>query len=162
MSRASLPVAIYAAEAPGRTGTAYPAPFAGRVAGRCKQALGDMFGIGSFGVNRVTLEPGSQSALRHRHRVQDEFVYVLAGELILVHDGGEVAMRAGMCAGFPHRGTAHHLLNRSDAPAIYIEIGDRLPGDGADYPDDDLVAERRGEGWRFTRRNGDPFAGEEC
>ena len=157
MKRAAVRVAIRAADVPGRTGSVYPALFAHRVAGRRKQPLGDMFGIASFGVNLVTLAPGSQSALRHRHTVQDEFVYVVAGEVTLIHDAGEVVMGAGMCAGFPHGGTAHHLLNRSGAPAIYIEIGDRLPGDSAEYPDDDLLAERTDEGWRFSRRNGAPF-----
>jgi len=149
-------VAWIASEAPARTSTNYPFPFVSRVAGRRKQALGDLFGLSSFGVNLVALAPGSQSSLRHRHFVQDEFVYLLEGEAVLVHDGGEAILRAGMCAGFPHGGTAHHLINRSDSPAIFLEIGDRLPGDGAEYPDDDLAAHRSEAGWRFTRKNGEP------
>ena len=157
MTEGKGPVALLAGDAPGRNSTAYPAPFASRVAGRRKQALGDLFSLSTFGVNRVTLEPGSQSSLRHRHRVQDEFVYLLEGEAVLVHDGGETILTAGMCAGFPHGGTAHHLVNRSDSPAIFLEVGDRLPGDGADYPDDDLAAHGTPEGWRFTRKNGEPY-----
>ena len=145
-------------DAPGRSGTAYPRAFAARVAGRCKQPLGDLFGLASFGVNRVTLAPGSQSALRHRHFVQDEFVFILSGELVLVHDGGEIELEPGMCAGFPHNGTAHHLINRSARPAVYLEIGDRLPDDRAEYPDDDLRAEATDAGWRFVRKSGEPYA----
>lgn len=151
------PPALVAAEVPGRSSTGYPPEFAGRVAGRTKQALGDPFGLTHFGVNRTTLAPGSQSSLRHRHRVQDEFVYVLAGELVLIDDHGETLLRAGMCAGFAHAGRAHHLINRSAADAVYLEIGDRLPGDSATYPDDDLAAEPSGTGWRFTRKNGESY-----
>lgn len=150
-------IAIHAADVPPRTGSAYPPEFAGRVEGRAKRALGNMFGIASFGVNLTTIDPGAQSALRHRHRVQDEFVYMLSGELVLVHDEGEEVLTEGMCAGFPHGGTAHHLVNRSGGPATYLEIGDRAPGDGADYPDDDLVALAVPGGWRFTRKNGEPY-----
>lgn len=149
------PVALVAGEAPARKRSIYPAPFAERVAGRTKQALGDLFGIASFGVNLVTLDPGAQSSVRHRHLVQDEFVYVLTGEVVLAHDGGEIVLSPGMCAGFPHGGTAHHLINRSAAPATYLEVGDRQPGDAAEYPDDDLRAEAIAGGWRFTRKNGE-------
>lgn len=152
-----IPPILVAAAVPGRTTTNYPPEFADRVAGRSKQALGDLLGIARFGVNRTTLAPGSQSSLRHRHTVQDEFVYVLAGELVLVHDAGETLLSAGMCAGFPHGGTAHHLINRSSTDAVYLEVGDRTSGDAAEYPDDDLKAEWTGDGWRFTRKNGDPY-----
>lgn len=151
------PSAIAAADVAARTSTSYPPVYAARVAGRRKQALADIFGIGHFGVNRTTLPPGSQSSLRHRHAVQDEFVYVLEGELVLIDDCGETVLRPGMCAGFAHGGAAHHLVNRSAADAVYLEIGDRLPGDSADYPDDDLCAEPDGMGWRYTRKNGEPY-----
>lgn len=157
MTERSPKLAWIAAEAPGRTGTNYPGVFAGRVAGRVKRPLGDLFGLTSFGVNLTTLPPGSQSALKHRHLVQDEFVFVLSGELVLAHDEGETVLTAGMCAGFPHGGMSHHLINRSDGPATYLEIGDRLPGDGAEYPDDDLQAVRTEEGWRFTHKSGEPY-----
>lgn len=144
-------------EIPGRTGTNYPPLFAQRVAGRTKRPLGDHFGIASFGVNLTTLAPGAQSSLRHRHHVQDEFVFVLSGELVLHDDEGELVLVAGMCAGFPHGGRAHHLVNRSSASATYLEIGDRQPGDSADYPDDDLVAARVEGGWAFTHKDGRPY-----
>jgi uncharacterized cupin superfamily protein len=151
------PSAIVAADVEARRSTSYPLEFAARVAGRSKQALGECFGLSHFGVNRTTLAPGSQSSLRHRHAVQDEFVYVLEGELVLIDDHGETLLRPGMCAGFAHGGSAHHLVNRSSADAVYLEVGDRLPGDSADYPDDDLRALPKGSGWRYTHRNGEPY-----
>ena len=135
----------------------YPEPLASRMAGRVKRVLGDRFGISAFGVNLVTLEPGAVSALFHRHTVQDEFVFVMEDEVTLVHDGGEVIMRAGDCIGFPHGGTAHCLVNHGAAQACYLEVGDRAPGDSASYPRDDLVAVHGGEGWRFTHRDGRPY-----
>lgn len=138
--------------------TNYPAPFAERVAGREKRALGDSFGISGFGVNMVTLRPGAQSALRHRHTVQEEFVYVLEGELVLVHDAGETVCTSGMCAGFVPDGTAHHFINRSGAPATFLVIGDRRPGDRGIYPDDDLEAVHCEGAWHFTRKDGRPYA----
>jgi uncharacterized cupin superfamily protein len=149
--------ACVAADAPGRSTTAYPEPFAQRVDGRFKRPLGDLFGITSFGVNLTTLAPGAESSIKHRHAVQDEFVYVLSGELVLAHDEGETRLTAGMCVGFPHGGSAHHLLNRSASPATYLEVGDRQPGDSAEYPDDDLKAVRSDEAWRFTHKDGTPY-----
>lgn len=151
------PRAAVAAELPARSSTNYPAEFAQRVAGRRKHALGDPFGIASFGVNRVVLPPGVQSSVRHRHLKQDEFVYVLEGELTLIDDDGELVLGAGMCAGFGHGTTAHHLVNNSGSDAVYLEVGDRLPGDTAEYPDDDLRAEWADTGWRYTRRDGTPW-----
>ena len=150
--------ALVASEVPARTCTSYPPVFAKLVAGRSKQTLGDPFGLASFGVNRVTLPPGTRSSVRHRHLVQDEFVFVLSGELTQIDDDGELTLGAGMCAGFRHGGSAHHLVNRTEAGAIYLEVGDRTPGDSAEYPDDDLKAERGASGWRFTRRDGTPWS----
>jgi uncharacterized cupin superfamily protein len=127
------------------------------MAGRVKRVLGDRFGIASFGVNLVTLEPGAASSLFHRHSAQDEFIFVLSGEITLIHDDGETAMRSGDCVGFPHGGTAHCLVNRGSVVVGYLEVGDRAPGDGATYPRDDLVAELQEEGWRFTHRDGRPY-----
>lgn len=152
-----VPSALIATDVPGRSSTGYPPDFAARVAGRTKQALGDPFGLRNFGVNRTTLAPGSQSSVRHCHLVQDEFVYVISGELVLIDDRGETLLSAGMCAGFAHGGRAHHLINRSESDAVYLEVGDRLPGDSATYPDDDLAAEPGEAGWRFTRKNGEPY-----
>jgi uncharacterized cupin superfamily protein len=151
------PSAIMASDVPARSSTGYPTPFAASVAGRSKRALGDIFGLSNFGVNLTTLAPGSQSSVRHRHLVQDEFVYVLVGEVVLIDDSGQTVLTSGMCAGFPHGGSAHHLVNRSGREAVYLEIGDRLAGDSADYPDDDLVAERVGDGWRFLHKSGEPY-----
>ncbi len=156
--RSDTPVAVIAEETPARTSTNYPSPFAERVEGRRKHVLGDLFGLTNFGVNLVLLPPGGQSSVRHRHSVQDEFVYVLSGEVVLVHDDGETILRSGMCAGFRHGGAAHHLVNRSETSATYLEVGDRTPGDTADYPDDDLCAVAATSGWRFTHKNGEPYA----
>ena len=84
-------------------------------------------------------------------------MFVLTGELTLVHDDGETVLRAGMCAGFPHGGTAHRLVNRSAADATYVEVGDRQPGDTVGYPHDDLVAVRGDSGWSYAHRDGRPY-----
>ena len=146
------------AVAPRRT-TNYPEPFRKVVAGREKRALGDAAGLRNFGVNLTRLEPGAASALRHWHEKQDEFVYVLEGELVLVTDLGEEALGPGMAAGFPAgRACGHHLVNRTDKPALYLEIGDRSPGERAHYTADDLAAALDLEGrWRFTHKDGRPY-----
>ncbi len=108
-------------------------------------------------VNLVTLPPGAQSSLRHRHTVQEEFVYVLDGELFLVHDDGETLCAPGMCAGFVPGGTAHHFINRSDAAASFLVVGDRRAGDRGDYPDDDLEAVQVDAVWHFTRKDGSRY-----
>lgn len=148
--------AIDAATAPPRAKqTSYPEPFASRMAGRQKRPLGDLFGLRNFGVNLTRLIPGAQSALRHRHSRQDEFIYILEGEPTLITDRGETPLRPGMCAGFPAGGTAHHLINRSPRDVVILEVGDRSPGDEGSYPDDDIQAVL-GEGgkWRFARKDG--------
>lgn len=153
-----LPAAMNAADAPARTKPSnYPEPFAAMMTGRVKRPLGDLFGLQSFGVNHVTMAPGAMSALFHRHSVQDEFVFVLSGELTLVHDGGETLVKAGMCAGFPKNGTAHQLMNRSGDDAVYLEIGDRQAGDNVTYPRDDLMAVRDDSGWAFVHKDGTPY-----
>lgn len=158
MPNSSPPLAVSAAEVKPRAKVSnYPPPFAQRVEGRSKRQLGEVFGLKAFGVNLTTLAPGAMSALLHRHTVQDEFVYVLEGDLVLVTDQGEVKISAGMCAGFPARGVAHQLVNRGDRPASYLEIGDRTPGDSADYPSDDLVAVWQTGAWSFTHKDGTPY-----
>ena len=118
----------------------YPEPYRARMGDRAKRRLGDACGLKKFGVNLVTLGPGGQSSLRHWHTLEDEFVYVIAGEVVLISDEGEQILRAGMCAGYPAgKRDAHHFVNRSDAPAQYLEIGNRIDGDNAFYPDDDLM-----------------------
>jgi uncharacterized cupin superfamily protein len=150
------PVALVAREAPLRAKqSTYPEPFASRMRLREKRPLGDHFGLGNFGVNLTTILPGGISALRHAHTRQDEFVFVLEGELMLVTNEGETLLSPGMCAGFAAgTGNAHHLLNRGDTPATYLEIGDRIPGDGATYPDDDLQAAMVEGAWKYQHKDG--------
>jgi len=157
--RASPPVAVVAAEAPPRAKSSnYPEPFASRMGKRDKRPLGDLFGLTNFGVNLTRLAPGGSSALRHAHAKQDEFVYVLAGQPTLVTDGGRTPMKPGMCAGFKAAtGDAHHLVNETDDDVVYLEIGDRAPGDRAVYPDDDLAVETIDGKLNFTHKNGAPY-----
>src|SRR5919201_5272282 len=123
-----------------KRGSGYPEPFRSRMGDRAKRRLGDACGLTKFGVNLVTLGPGGKSALRHWHTLEDEFVYVLEGELVLVTGAGEQRLTPGMCAGYPAGSRdAHHMINRSDRPARYLEIGNRIDGDNAFYPDDDLM-----------------------
>jgi len=111
-------------------------------------------------VNLTTLKPGAMSALRHAHTKQDEFIYVVEGHPVLVTDEGEAQLKPGMCAGFK-AGTrnAHHLINRGQKDVIYLEIGDRTPGDSASYPDDDLVTVKSEDGKSrvFTHKDGTPY-----
>jgi uncharacterized cupin superfamily protein len=136
---AKLP-ALDPATVPEVRASLYPEPFRSRMGDRVKRRLGDACGLTRFGVNLVTLGPGGQSALRHWHTLEDEFVYVLSGEVVLVTWQGEQRLSAGMCAGYPAGSRdAHHFINRSAAPASYLEIGNRIDGDNAFYPDDDLM-----------------------
>ena len=135
----------------------YPEPFASRVAGRTKRALGDAFGLQTFGVNLTELVPGGASALLHRHSKQDEMIYILQGRPTLRTEHGEQVLSPGMCAGFPAGGVAHHLLNRTDEPVLYLEVGDRTPGDEGSYPEDDLKAVLIDGAWVFTRKDGTPY-----
>lgn len=153
------PLAIVAAGTPPRTKPSnYPEPFFSRMLGREKRPLGDRFGLTNFGVNLTRLAPGGESALLHRHSRQDEFVYVLEGNPTLVTDEGEVVLAPGMCAGFPAGGVAHQLVNRTDRAVVYLEIGDRTPGDEGSYPADDLAAVLGPDGrWIFTHRDGSPY-----
>jgi uncharacterized cupin superfamily protein len=158
VNRPSTSGPVEAAAAPARAKpTNYPEPFAAPVAGRIKRPLADLFGIKAFGVNLTTLPPGASSALHHSHSRQDEFVYVVEGELTL-HLGDEaMPIRAGECVGFPAGGPAHHLENRGEAPATYLEVGDRAEGDVAAYPDDDLQAALVDGRWVFQHKDGRPY-----
>ena len=153
------PVAITAADAElRRKKSNYPDMFAVRMEGREKRVLGDVFGLTNFGVNLTRLMPGAQSALRHAHTRQDEFIYILEGRPILVTDACETQLEPGMCAGFKAgTGDAHMIVNRSGSDAVYLEIGDRTPSDEASYPDDDLKAVMTENGWAFTHKNGTPY-----
>jgi uncharacterized cupin superfamily protein len=154
------PKAIKAAEAPPRArSTGYPEPFAARVNGRDKRPLGDLFGLQNFGVNLTRLAPGAHSSLRHAHTKQDEFVYILEGHPTVVTNAGETQLEPGMCAGFKAgSGDAHYLQNRTQTDVLYLEIGDRTPGDGASYPDDDLQAVLGTDGkWRYLHKDGTAY-----
>jgi uncharacterized cupin superfamily protein len=142
-----------------RAGSTYPEPFRSRVVPREKRALGDALGLTKIGVNLTTLPPGKQSALRHHHTREDELVFVVEGEVVLRTDEGEQILTAGMCAGFPAgSGNGHHLVNRSDRPARYLEISNRDPADSADYPDDDIRYQKAPDGSpRYFRKDGTPY-----
>ncbi len=158
-SKPHRPSAVEAAAvAPRAKASSYPEPFRGRVSQRDKRPVGDLFGLTNFGVNLTRLGPGGESALKHRHSRQDEFVFILEGEPTLVLDKEEIALRPGMCAGFPAQGAAHHLVNRTKRDVVYLEIGDRSAGDEASYPDDDLQAALGPDGrWVFTHKDGRPY-----
>ncbi|MGB3294498.1 MAG: cupin domain-containing protein [Phormidesmis sp.] len=141
---------------PVESGTSYPDEFKARVTGRSRQRVGDAAGLKNLGVNLTTLEPDSQSALRHWHSDQDEFVYILQGEVVMVTDEGEQTLSAGDMAGFAAGvKNGHHLINRSDAPAVYLEVGDRTAPDQVEYPDDNLFFALTETGQRrFARTDG--------
>ena len=135
-------------------GTGYPPEFAEACAARAKRQIGNALGLRNFGVNLVTLPPGTASSQRHWHSHQDEFVYVVEGEATLVTDAGEEILGPGMVAGFPAgRADGHHLVNRSDADVVYLEVGDRPPVDDVDYSDIDMLVRGR----RFVHRDGTPY-----
>ena len=153
------PLAVVAADAPLRAKRSnYPEPFATRMEGRQKRPLGDLFGLTNFGVNLTRLLPGASSALRHAHSQQDELVYILQGRPTLHTDEGLTELGPGMCAGFrAGSGNAHRLVNHSQEDALYLEIGDRTPGDSASYPDDDLRAQAVDGRWVFVHKDGTPY-----
>lgn len=139
-------------------GSRYPEPFKTRVAARAKRRLGDALGLKNFGVNLTMLKPGAPSALRHWHTRQDEFIYIVSGELALLTDAGEQVLTPGMVAGFPAgKADGHHLVNRGNVDAVYLEVGDRTAGDEVDYPDDDLAARTTPSGRQFQHRDGTPY-----
>ena len=154
----ATPPAVAAAEIAVRLGSRYPAPFAAPCASRRKQALGDAFGLRDFGVNLVTLPPGAWSSQRHWHSEEDELVYVVAGEPVLVTDAGRTPLAPGMCAGFPAgAGDGHHLRNETEAPVVYLEVGSRRAGDDVEYPDIDMRVRGRAAGGRYARKDGTPY-----
>jgi uncharacterized cupin superfamily protein len=139
-------------------GTLYPSPFDEPCRARARTKLGDAAGISQFGVNLLHLPPGAWSSQRHWHTSEDEFVYVLSGEVVLITDGGEEVLRAGDAAGFPAGDrNGHCLQNRSDSDARVLEIGTRVPGDAAYYSDIDMVAPAGGEPAIYTHRDGTPY-----
>ena len=144
-------------EALNRSG--YPEPYRSRVLPRMKRRIGDALGLTRIGINYTVLPPGKESSMRHWHTHEDEFVFVLEGELVLRTEVGEQVLTAGMCAGFPAGNEdGHHLINRSAADAVYLEVSNRDGADGAHYsdPDVDLAFSPAHAPGRFTRRDGTP------
>ena len=146
------------AKVPVKSGTFYPAQFQAECKGRHKQALGDAIGLTQFGVNITRIEPGQTSALRHWHEQEDEFIYMLEGELVLAENDGEIVLKAGDAAGFKAgSGVAHRLINRRNRDAVYFEVGTRAKTERVHYPDVDLELVRDEKGRRYQRRNGEPY-----
>jgi len=143
---------------PARQGSGYPNPFDAPCSARTRRRLGEAGGLRDFGVNLMTLPQGGWSSQRHWHSDEDEFVYLLEGEVTLVEDGGETLMRAGDCAAFSKgSGNGHHLINRSSAIAVYLEVGSRNPNDLTTCSDIDMMSSNA-DG-RFVHKDGSPFSG---
>ena len=140
------------------TSTNYPPPFNKAVEGRARKRLGRSAGLTQFGVNLCTLKPGAASSQRHWHENEDEFVYVLEGEVVLCEDGGETVLKTGEAAawkaGVPN---GHCLVNRSNRDAVFIEIGTRAAAERAHYSDIDMMVIRDGSDFRYTHKNGEPY-----
>jgi uncharacterized cupin superfamily protein len=137
----------------------YPKEFAPVISGREKQKIGDAAGLTQFGVNITRIKPGSASALRHWHEQEDEFIYLLEGELVLQEEAGETVLKAGDAAGFrAGSGVAHCLVNRSGHDAVYLEIGTRADSERVHYPDVDFMMERDSTGRRYFRKSGEPIS----
>lgn len=147
---------IDVATAPQINGTDYPPPFDGPCLPRKRTRLGDAAGLTQFGVNLLRLPPGAWSGQRHWQTAADEFVYVLSGEVVLVTDCGDETLRPGDCAGFKFGDPDGHVLqNRAAEEAVILEVGTRLPNDGAVYVDIDMLAP--GDGAGYTRKDGTPY-----
>ncbi len=143
---------------PIRAGTYYPPPFDQPCRARERKRLGDAAGLTQFGINQLRLPPGAWSSQRHWHIRSDEFVYVVSGEVVLVTDDGEEVLRRGDCAGFKAGDSnGHHFQNRSKQDAVLLEIGTRVEGDGAFYPDIDLAHPPNGKPTMYTHRDGTPY-----
>lgn len=139
-----------------RTGTSYPAPFDQPCLARVRRALGDAGGLNGFGVNLLELSPGSWSSQRHWHSNEDELVWVVSGEVVLVEDGGETILRAGDCATFAkNTANEHHLLNRTNAPATVLEVGTRSDDDVCTYSDIDMLIDSKVG--HYAHRDGTPY-----
>lgn len=140
--------------------SSYPEPYRSRVIPREKRRLGDAFGLTKIGINLTTLAPGKESSMRHWHTHEDEFIYIIAGEVVLRTDAGEELLRAGMCAGFAAGVTnGHQLINRSNAPAVYLEMSNRVQGDTTYYSDADVDLVWNGPlaSGKYARRDGSSF-----
>jgi uncharacterized cupin superfamily protein len=152
------PATLSPSDAPKREGSRYPAPHSEPCMKRSKAILGDVFGLDQFGVNLATLAPGSWSSQRHWHVNEDEFVYVVEGQLTLCDDDGEHLMTPGMCAGFKaNNGNGHCLKNLTDKPAIYLEVGTRAKTETGYYSDIDMMFVSDGKSNRFLHKDGSKF-----
>jgi uncharacterized cupin superfamily protein len=139
--------------------TFYPKQFRDVVAGREKRRLGNAAGLTQFGVNLTRLKPGGASALRHWHHSEDEFIYMVEGELVLIENNGEAILRPGDAAGFKAGvDNGHCLVNRTSRDALFLEIGTRAAKDRVDYSDVDCVFEREGTNMVYRRRSGEPYS----
>jgi len=144
---------------PDDVATGYPAQFRNAIEGRSRKRIGNAIGLTQFGVNICTLKPGAQSSQRHWHQNEDEFVYVLEGEVVLIEEGGETALKKGEAAGWKAGAPdSHTILNRSDRDARVLEVGTRDPvGDKVVYPDIDMLLERTATTRVYTRKSGEPY-----
>jgi uncharacterized cupin superfamily protein len=139
-------------------GSGYPEPYRSRVLPREKRRLGDALGLGKIGINHTILPPGKESSMRHWHTHEEEFIYVLSGEVVLRTDAGEQLLTAGMCAGFPSGTTdGHQLVNRGTNPAVYLEVSNRDPRDECSYTEVDLRWNAPDTPGVFTKKDGSPF-----
>lgn len=139
-------------------GSGYPEPFRKLVEGRFRKRLGDAGGLTQFGVNLCRLMPGAASSVRHWHHNEDEFVFILEGEVTLAEDEGETILKPGDAATFK-AGVAngHCLVNRGVRDAVFLEVGTRAQTEIAEYPDVDLRAVKSPEGYKFTRKDGGDY-----
>ena len=146
------------AKVPVDSRTGYPEPFNSVIEGRSRKRLGIAAGLDQFGVNLTTLKPGAASALRHWHEREDELVYVLEGEVVLIEDEAETVLKPGEAAGFKANvRNGHHLVNKSNRDAVYLEIGTRSKHERAEYPDVDLLVIRDENGGRYLHKDGKPY-----
>ncbi len=137
----------------------YPEPLNRAVVGRERKRLGNAAGLDQFGVNLTRLKPGAASSLRHWHEKEDELVYILEGEVMLIEDDGETVLKPGDAAGFKaNLPNGHHLVNKSGRDAIFLEIGTRSKHERAEYPDLDLVMIRDDKGGQFSHKDGKPYS----
>ena len=141
--------------------TGYPAPYRDLVQGRSRQRLGNVVGLDQFGVNLTRLKSGSQSSIRHWHESEDEFIYMLDGELVLCEDGGETVLKPGDAAGWKAGvQNGHCLVNRSDRDAVFLEIGSRMKRDNGEYPDVDMKFRKDESGVQYLHKSGEPYPKE--
>jgi uncharacterized cupin superfamily protein len=140
------------------TATGYPPPFDKAVQGRARKRLGHAAGLTQFGVNLLRMKPGAASSQRHWHENEDEFAYVLEGEVVLREDDGETVLKPGDAAGWKAGSpNGHQLINRSERDALVLEVGTSAPAEKVTYPEIDMLFERTGTNRKYTRKSGEPY-----